>query len=308
MMQSMANRREPAVLLAFSDVSAAQPLRNLAREEREIRAKLEPLVDDGKLELDTLWNATADGVVNELRKDRFRGRFRVFHFGGHAGEDTLLLANDAGEPVLGHARGMADYLGSRDGLELVVLNGCCTRAQVERLVGAGVKAVVATRRAIMDDVAASFAAHFYAELVTQPLGVAFDNAAAAVRGKHGEDPRKLVDTAREKPGDWNQEPPWVLSCTEELKKWLLVSHPKYDQRRVVDVLAPMFADQNAANLVTKRAGVPAIHLPPFTTALQYWNAVVQLAEAGVCEGGVEALLDEAVRMFPYSPKLAELRK
>lgn len=298
------------ILLAFADTSQAQPLRNLVREERAICAALEPLVERGELtEPKTLWNATVDGIVGELQKARFRGRFRVFHFGGHASASAVMLANEAGAVATGHAPGLADFLGKQEGLSLVVLNGCSTRAQIERLRRAGVGAVVATSREIMDDVAADFATRFYTELVTRPLRAAFEAASAAVRMKRGETPRELVvDEHRFEEEDWDETLPWVLSCAPELDGWMLVSRPKYVVRVVVEVLANLFSDSGQADLVVRRAGFPPALLPRFTTALEYWNAVVDAADKGNLERGIDALLDEAQRMFPYSKKLAELRR
>jgi hypothetical protein len=297
------------ILLAFADTTRAQPLRNLVREERAIREALEPLVDRGELaEPKTLWNATADGIVGELRKERFRGRFRVFHFGGHANADAVMLATEAGGPAKGHATGLADFLGKQEGLSLVVLNGCSTRAQIERLRSAGVAAVVATSQAIMDDVAADFATQLYTELVTRPLRAAFDAASAAVRLKRGEHPRELVlDEQRWEEEDWSEALPWVLSCAAELEGWTLVSRPKYQVRIVVDVLASLFSDSGAADVVVKRAGFPPALLPRFTTALEYWSLVVEAANKGNFEGGIRALLDEAARMFPFNKALEGLR-
>jgi hypothetical protein len=308
MMRGVSTGREPIVLLAFADTSQAQPLRNLTREQKAIRDALEPSVRDGKLaEPNTLWNATVDGIVDELRKERFRGRFRVFHFGGHANGSAVIVADDEGAAATGHATGLADYLGKQEGLALVVLNGCCTGAQVTRLRAAGVGAVVATTRAIMDDVAADFATHFYAELVTEPLKVAFERASAAVRTKRGENPRELVNETIWNVEEWDGPWPWVLSCALELEGWRLVSRPKYDLRRVVEVLAHLLSEPGTADLVAKRAGFPVVLLPRFTNAFEYWSVVVETADKGTFAGGIQALLEEATRMFPYSPKLAELR-
>lgn len=309
MHERVSTRTEPVVLLAFANTNEAVPLRNLEREERAIRAALEPLVVRRELfEPKTLWNATPDAIMDELRKERFHGRFRVFHFGGHANGSALMLANDQGSATIGHAAGLADFLGRQQGLELVVLNGCSTLAQVERLRKAGVKAVIATSRAIMDDVAAELATQLYKGLVTRPLKVAFEEASAAVRTKRGESPRELVQEDLWDEEEWDEALPWVLSCDAGLDAWMLVPRPKYDLRVVVGLLSSLFSDSDDANLVARRAGFPVGRLPRFTSAIKFWSAVVDDASKGNLAGGIDALLDEAASMYPHNRELVELRK
>lgn len=298
----------PQVLLAFADSNAASPLRNLSLENEAIRGALAPLIRDKKLvEPTILWNATADHIADELQKDY--KEFRVFHFGGHAKGNAVVLADLQGERAEGHAKGLADFLGQQKGLELVFLNGCSTQAQIDRLRAVGIEAVVATTRAIVDRVAAEFAARFYKGLIDKPLQQAFDEASGAVRFKEGEPgvSRTLVDDERADPDGWKHALPWVLSCSKEMEGWWLVPRPKYDKRKVVAVLARLFFSESDARFVASRAGLPREEDPPFPTALLYWDAVVGKALDGAIKGGIEALLDEANHRFPYSEDLAELR-
>ena len=96
---------------------------------------------------------------------RHRDRIALFHFGGHADGDRLLLQS-ALEPRPAYAEGLATLLGQQRGLKLVFLNGCSTRPQVKRLLDAGVPAVIATARPIDDGVATEFAVAFYQALTT----------------------------------------------------------------------------------------------------------------------------------------------
>jgi hypothetical protein len=308
--------REPVVLLAFANTDEARPLRNLAREEREIRAALEPRVASNELaEPQTLWNATVDGVVGELRKERFRGRIRVFHFGGHADGAALMLADHEGAPATGHAAGLADYLGQQEGLVLVVLNGCSTRAQVDRLRRAGVAAVVATSKAIMDDVAADFAAKLYAELAVRPLRAAFDAATATVRGKKGEDPRELVREDAVDQAAWDEPWPWVLSCAASHEGWRLVgddvvatvADAAVSVHELIDELARVVHDSGTASVLLSRIGFPRGQLPRFDTPLVFWSLVVDALRGGVIAGGVPALVDAVAGMFPGNPSFARHR-
>ena len=96
---------------------------------------------------------------------KHRDRIAIFHFGGHADGDRLLLQS-AFEPRPAYAEGLATLLGQQRGLKLVFLNGCSTRPQVKRLLDAGVPAVIATARPIDDRVATEFAVAFYQALTT----------------------------------------------------------------------------------------------------------------------------------------------
>lgn len=300
---------KPQVLLAFADSNAAKPLRNLALENKAIRDALAPLVrEDALVDPTTLWNAAPDDIADEFQKDY--KQFRVFHFGGHANGAAVILADLQGARAEGHAKGLADFLGLQEGLELVVLNGCSTQAQIDRLHAAGVKAVIATTRAILDGVAVDFAARLYKGLVDQPLGRAFGEASAALRLKEGEPgvSRTLVDDELVDPEGWKHDMPWTLSCSEELKGWRLVPIAMFDQNEVIDVLADVVSNPDDAKIVTERAGVPTRLVPLFTNSFRYWETVVKEAAKGNARREVEGLLDEALVLYPYNKRLLELRR
>ena len=52
---------------------------------------------------------------------------------GHAEADLLVLQNDAGEPLLAGAAGLAAFLATHLRLQLFFVNGCCTQAQIDGL-------------------------------------------------------------------------------------------------------------------------------------------------------------------------------
>lgn len=299
---------KPQVLLAFADSNAAEPLRNLAPENKAIREALDPLVRKGELvEPTTLWNATPDDIADEFQKDY--KQFRAFHFGGHANGAAVILADLRGARAEGHAKGLADFLGQQQGLELVVLNGCSTQAQIDRLHAAGVKAVIATTRAILDGVAVDFAARLYKGLVDQPLGRAFAEASGALRLKEGEPgvSRTLVDDERVDPEGWTHDMPWTLSCSEALKGWRLVPMAVFDEKEVIDVLADVVSNPDDAKIVTERAGVPTRLVPIFSNSFRYWETVVKEVGKGTTGREVEGLLDEALALYPYNKRLLKLR-
>ena len=152
----------PIVFLAFAD--ARSDLSSLKVEGWSLKDQFDELKRRGVI---------ADVVVEEKASleriysvfQKHRDRIAIFHFGGHADGDRLLLQS-AFEPRPAYAEGLATLLGQQRGLKLVFLNGCSTRPQVKRLLDAGVPAVIATARPIDDRVATEFAVAFYQALTT----------------------------------------------------------------------------------------------------------------------------------------------
>ncbi len=284
---------EPVVLVITVNVAGAPPLPHVTQEVHAIRSALE-----GVAEVRALANPTLDEVFAVLREDADKGRIRVFHFAGHASAVALMLADSAGGPAMGHAQGLAEYLGQHRSIELVVLNGCSTRAQIEGLRRAGVGAVVATTRAIKDDVGASFGKTLYAELASKRLSAAFEAAAGALKTEWGGNLRELVVDEPEVEEEWNDAQPWVLRSEPRLKRWRL---PAVDRFALMDELAKVFnRDDHAAFLLT-RIGFPRGSMPVFRVPASFWTTAVQLLDDGVLGAqidGVQAVVDEAVGQFP----------
>lgn len=227
----------PAVLLAFANdwSDRNRHLRSLRAEGKAIGKALVPLVKVGLEVLPVVHDATLADVLDEFREHH--DQIRVFHFGGHATASTLLFEDDAGTPTAAHASSLADFLGEQPGLVLVFLNGCCTEPQVKRLRAAGVKAVVATTRAIQDAVASEFARAFYAELAVRPLQSAFDTAVHAVQTHWGDDPcaitREVVSAGDETTAASEQTPtwPWMIDCDPAYETWMLRAELDQTARR-----------------------------------------------------------------------------
>lgn len=222
-----------AILLAFANdwVDDKRHLRSLLDESKAISKAIAPLVEAGLLGLPPpLHNATVDDVIEAFRARRHRGQIRIFHFAGHAGSSTLLFEDDAGHLLQAHARGLAGFLGRQPGLVLVFLNGCCTEPQVRQMRAAGIKAVVATTRAIQDEVAAAFAAAFYAELATRSLRDAFDTAVQVVQLRWG-DSRRSVTRDLDPHEDGDPGWPWIIDCDPTYEAWKLGSEPSGEAGR-----------------------------------------------------------------------------
>ena len=189
----MSHARPIVVFFAFANDRAerARYLRNLPDEQRHVREAMEAAVEAGLCEVVERSNATIDEVLDVFQDPEYRDRVAVFHFGGHAGDAELLLESAAGEATVAHAGGLARFLGAQRGLELVFLNGCSSRGQVQGLLDAGVPAVIATSQAIDDAVATEFSSRFYKALASgAPVRTAYTEAQGAVQTRRGDLARK----------------------------------------------------------------------------------------------------------------------
>ncbi len=190
----------PIVFLAFAD--SRNDLSSLQVEGWSLKDQFDELKQRGVIaDVVVEERASLDRIYSVFLK--YRDRVGLFHFGGHADGDHLLLQS-AFEPRPAYAEGLATLLGQQRGLKLVFLNGCSTRPQVKRLLDTGVPAVIATARPIDDDVASEFAVAFYRALTTGyssenrkvaggcSLAMAFAQAEGLVKAARGGTSRDLV--------------------------------------------------------------------------------------------------------------------
>lgn len=171
--------RRPVLLFAFAnDERPGRRLGGLCREIEDIRRTLAQLERDGACEVVVRESTTPAELVEVLEDPRYRRRLTTLHFAGHASGTRLLLEGE-GEPVAARIEGLATLLGELESLALVVLNGCGTLTQGERLVQAGIPAVIATEHAVEDAQAQRFAADFYRSMAGgASITEAFDRAFA----------------------------------------------------------------------------------------------------------------------------------
>ncbi|MHA4739015.1 CHAT domain-containing protein [Dyadobacter sp. MSC1_007] len=147
--------RPPVILCAFSNSSDAY-LSQLEKEKEAISDALRERQGKGHLLLDT-----DAGSIKKLR-DRlllYQPQVEIIHYAGHANGSQLLMED---ETV--YAAGLLQSVGLQKNLQLVFLNGCSTQQQVDQLLDAGVRAVIATSIDIGDDTATRFATDFYKKL------------------------------------------------------------------------------------------------------------------------------------------------
>ena len=174
---------KPIILLAFANDSL-RPLAQLNQEREAIQHQLALAIEEDLCELIVLQRADINGILSVFQQNP--NRIAVFHYAGHAESYELCLELADGQREIADAGGFAEFLGLQRGLELVFLNGCSTRAQVDNLLKAHVSAVIATSQAINDDAACRFATHFYQSLgVGDGIFKAFQESAASVKMRLG---------------------------------------------------------------------------------------------------------------------------
>ena len=161
------------IFLAFAN-NSAEPLASLQEEDQKIYSLLSPRAQQQHYFLHRDSFATVSSVAENIAK--WRNDLRVFLYSGHAGRDELVLQGGSGS-----AEGIAQLLGQCPNINLVFLNGCSTKGQVERLLEAGVPNVIATSAPINDKIATTFSIAFFRALEQQnSLGEAFDLAKAEI--------------------------------------------------------------------------------------------------------------------------------
>jgi len=67
---------------------------------------------------------------------------------------------------------------------------------------------------------------------------------------------------------------------------------------LVDELARVLADPDVARLVVQRAGLPAQFVPVFRLPLTFWAEVIDAAHVGRVSGGVAAVVNAVLQLFP----------
>lgn len=147
--------KPPVLLFAFAN-DTERPLR-LAEESKKLKKALQNAHDEGRVEVEFLPNAEIEDVYNAF--NRYHGRIALFHYGGHSDKDFIELENGRSD-----ARNLSELMEQEKGLQLVFLNGCANRGQVDILFRKGIKATIATEADIEDDKAIDFAQSFYSAL------------------------------------------------------------------------------------------------------------------------------------------------
>jgi len=165
---------KPIALLAFANdqTDSRRYLRNLADELADIQTALEK----AGLEVRLLPAATQAQLVAEFQK--YQDRIVVFHYGGHADGQQLLLQARGSTNQVAHAGGLIAFLAQyKASLKLVFVNACLTQEIASDLQAAGIAAAIGTFAPINDNLAAQLAVGFYNGLADHlPLASAWTQA------------------------------------------------------------------------------------------------------------------------------------
>ncbi|HEY2858645.1 MAG TPA: ATP-binding protein, partial [Terracidiphilus sp.] len=180
----MNRRLTPIVYIAFGDpenVPGAE-LPALKREEANICAALSNVCELGSWEVVSGRNCTRADLVKTFDSDRVA----VFHFGGHASPQSLLLpAEEKGSQIV-NGMLLEDFLARQANLKLAFFNACSTERWARKL-SESIPYVVATVCAVDDGKALDFASAFYAALAADnTIEEAFSRASGAVVLQHEE--------------------------------------------------------------------------------------------------------------------------
>jgi hypothetical protein len=172
----------PVVLLAFAN-DPDDYLKNIRRERENVEIALRVADKRQSIKLLKVEQTSTEYLFGLFRD--YADTVAILHFGGHASGTGLRLESAGGAAEQASAAGLAQLLGMQKGLQLVFLNGCATQGQVETLLAAGVRAVIATAVPIDDVMATEFAEQFYGALGKgASIGRAFGTARSFITTRY----------------------------------------------------------------------------------------------------------------------------
>lgn len=170
----------PVIFTAFANPNG--DLANLTLEQNGIQDALGPLEAKGKIKHLIRTDTDLDAYFDFLQ--RWKNQIVIFHYGGHANSEALLLQN-----VKTFFKPLAEELLHRnaESLQLVFLNGCSTFGHVQTLFDLGVPVVIASSAPIDDKGAMQLATRFYGNLAQgDGIETAYKSAANYVKGSSTE--------------------------------------------------------------------------------------------------------------------------
>jgi hypothetical protein len=207
---------KPVIVLAYSNDHDAY-LDMVVRERKNVYNTLRPYHDKDYIQVEKAEHTSIDDFFEIF--GRYQNRVAIFHYGGHASGSGLQLEGAGGAVETASAGGLAQLMGQQKNLQLVFLNGCATRGQVEALLEAGVKAVIATAVAINDVKATEFAEQFYRALAGQAsIEKAFNTAKSFIATKYAsakEIKKSKGLKLKKKENGAAEELPWGLYTDDE---------------------------------------------------------------------------------------------
>jgi hypothetical protein len=234
---------KPTILLTFANDLDAY-LDELKAESHAVYKLLEPLKINGKIQVERDESATLEIISSRLKT--YRESIAIFHYAGHASGKALQLEDGAA-----NADGLAHLIAKLPNLQLVVLNGCATFGQVEKLLSLGVKAVIATSVAINDTKAREFATQFYEALANQQnIQQSYQSAVAFLESKYSKFkkstdfermPQRALKLRREK----QEKLPWTLHYSDEKAlQWHFYQERDYNKKNILTLMLKIFNDED----------------------------------------------------------------
>lgn len=160
------------IFLAFAN-SQDEPLGTLQEEDDKVYSILARRMMQQHFVIHRDSHTTIQKIAENLLL--FKDYLTVFLYSGHAGESVLLLNDE-----VANAEGIAGLLGQCPKLRLVILNGCATKGQVERLLALPNKPVVIATSAKVDDRAATQFSISFFQLLSEQYGTIEEAFAAGV--------------------------------------------------------------------------------------------------------------------------------
>lgn len=234
-MRPAKNKRTPYVLFAFANEHEARHLA-LEIEMTGVQEALREAEDKGWCKVLVSPRASLDSISQQLI--RYGDRLAIFHFAGHAGSTKLLFENTIGGNDEIRADAFAKLLTTRRPPDIVMLNGCYSADQAQRLLDLGVLAVIGTTAAVKNSISGDFATWFYNSLAMgDDLRTAFNFAKNRLVAKHRRTSDNLYRDS-DAPQPIEHESPWELYSLPEFEQqvaqWRLPAL-KNPERKPVDV-------------------------------------------------------------------------
>jgi len=214
------DNQKPVIFLGFAN-DREKYLYNLKLEQRGIREAFRLAEEAGLCEVVYENNTTIGDILDVFQK--YRDHIAIFHYGGHADDYLLLLESEVGERAPAHSGGLVSFLARQKNLQLIFINGCCSKPQALDLIKAGVPAVVGTSQPIDDAVATEISPRFYKGLASGlAIDRAWNDAVDQIRIEVGDEEFQALNRQGETTG--SVVFPWDIyyrDGAEKVKEWNL---------------------------------------------------------------------------------------
>ena len=152
----------PIIFLTFANNagSSGTYLRKLNQEKQKIRKALDRASAISTLKIED--NTSIEDIIDVFEAGE--GLIKIFHFAGHANQESILLQTVSHENQQFDGKNLAHILASFKSLKIVFLNGCLTEKSAQLLNEAGIPLVIGTVAEVEDGKAAELAELFYSGL------------------------------------------------------------------------------------------------------------------------------------------------